>query len=100
MQAGILTFGRRRPHIGRISAESPPVPQAERPTTPKRPVLGAPAVVDSLIGKPLAPTLHPVCRSRYGTTKTMFVPVRNGLRACPRTVPLAVTKGLWGRGSR
>ena len=25
-------------------------------------------------------------RSRYGTTKTMFVPVRNGLRACPRAV--------------
>jgi len=25
--------------------------------------------------------------SRYGTTKTMFVLVRNGLRACPQAVP-------------
>jgi len=24
----------------------------------------------------------PGCRSRYGTTKTIFVPGRNGLRAC------------------
>jgi hypothetical protein len=27
--------------------------------------------------------------SRYGTTKTIFVPGRNGLRACPYAVPLS-----------
>ena len=26
------------------------------------------------------------CRSRYGTTKTMIVPVRNGFSACPQAV--------------
>src|SRR5450759_2738405 len=38
-------------------------------------------------------------RCRYGTTKTMFVPVRNGLRACPQAVPLIGTRSLPMSGS-
>jgi len=33
-------------------------------------------------------------RSRYGTTKNIFVPGRNGLRACPYAVPQLTRVGL------